>query len=83
MPGPLLRACDNEIILLETGGGRGANAEVTFTTTANFYGPPAQSFGGAATEGGSPVPTLPTPGSPEVGQVMGGHMVVPSSRSEL
>ncbi|KAK9821791.1 hypothetical protein WJX81_004092 [Elliptochloris bilobata] len=79
VPGPLLKACDNEIILLETGGGMGSNAVVTFTTAANFYGPATQSFGGAATEGGAAISAAPSPGSPAVGKQFGGHMVMPKT----
>ena len=83
VPGPLLKACDNEIILLETGGGRGARAEIRFTTAANFYGPPAKALGSAATEDGARIPAAPTPGTPAVGKEYGGHMVMSQGRTEL
>jgi len=34
VPGPLLHACENEVVLLETGGGAGAGGNITFTTNA-------------------------------------------------
>lgn len=87
MPGPLLHACYNEVVLLETGGGVGSNAEVTFTTAANFYGPAVQSFASAATEGGrsaapaaAPAPALDTA---VLGREFGAHMAMPVAHTEL
>ena len=80
VPGPLLHACENEVVLLETGGGAGAGGNITFTTNANFYGPPAKAFGGASAEGTS-LPQ-PSPDTPAVGRVHGGHFAA-VVRSEL
>jgi len=47
----------------------------------NFYGPPAKAFGGASAEGGASLPQ-PSPDTPEVGRVHGGHFAA-VVRSEL